>query len=145
MFLLFIKTNIFIINQILFLYVVRTPKIFEDLECKTPYMPQIEFVGFHYTVNALSIGYLLAYILVLLFLIKPLFKESVLAQFYESTFVQDLAFVGNVHSEKVIFTQVRRRVPKLSTVKSIKGGMWGWLKYTPRIGHLLDDFNSKKP
>jgi hypothetical protein len=37
------------------------------------------------------------------------------------------------------------RVPKPSTIKSIKGGMWGWLKYTPRIGQLLDDFNSKKP
>jgi hypothetical protein len=108
-------------------------------------MPQIEFVGFHYTVNAVSIGYLLAYILVMLFLIKPLFKEFILARFYLSTFAQDLAFVGNLHAEKVIFTQVVNRVPKPSTIKSTKGGMWGWLKYTPRIGQLLDDFNSKKP
>ena len=43
-------------------------------------MPQIEFVGFHYHITAVSIGYLLAYILVLLFLLK-MYKPRKLEHF----------------------------------------------------------------
>jgi hypothetical protein len=85
-------------------------------------MPQIEFVGFHYTVNLLSIGYLLAYILVLVFLLKPLFKEFVFAQLYRVTFGEDLAFVASSHSEKVIFSKVIDRVSKLPRIEPKKGG-----------------------
>jgi hypothetical protein len=43
-------------------------------------MPQIEFVRFHYNISAVSIGYLLAYILVLLFLLK-MYKPRKLEHF----------------------------------------------------------------
>jgi hypothetical protein len=90
-------------------------KVFKNRLLK---MPQLDFVGFHYAVNTLSVAYLSVYVVVLLFLLKPIFKEFFLFYKYPTTFLLCSMLLVTLYSEKVVFTSLPKLTPNLSELKA---------------------------
>jgi hypothetical protein len=95
-------------------------------------MPQLDFVSFHYIVNTLSIAYLSVYVVVLLFLLKPIFKEFFLFYKYPTTVLLSAMLLVTLYREKVVFTTLPRTTPNLSVLKAKVRKRWDTYKYIPR-------------
>jgi hypothetical protein len=95
-------------------------------------MPQLDFVGFHYTVNTLSVAYLSVYVVVLLFLLKPIFKEFFLFYKYPTTIILSAMLLANLYAEKVVFTSLPKTTPDLSELNAKVRKRWDSYKYIPK-------------
>jgi hypothetical protein len=63
-------------------------------------MPQLDFVSFHYIMNVLSGSYLLVYVIVLLFLLKPIFKEFLVLHTFPTAVVLEVMLLRASCREK---------------------------------------------
>ena len=114
-------------------------------------MPQMDFVGFHYAVNTLSITYLSVYVVVLLFLLKPIFKELFLFYKYPTTVLLSAMLLVTLHEEKVVFTSLPKTTPDLSVLEAKVRKRWDTYKYIPkrigvgRSGVLLSKYEVEYP
>ena len=66
-------------------------------------MPQIDFVSFHYIINALSFSYLFCYVGFTMFLLKPIFKELFCVPAYRTRVVLHVMLSRFVCEDKIIF------------------------------------------
>jgi hypothetical protein len=104
------------------------------------YMPQLDFVSFHYMINTLTFAYLFVYVITSLFFLKPIFREFYLFYSYPSILFFDVMSLVFLFSDKVIFTQLSRHVPVLSELTSKVRKRWEWYKYIPRMRHPRDPY-----
>lgn len=96
-------------------------------------MPQLDIISFHYLINSLGFSYLCVYVITLLFLLRPIFRECFFLYKYPSSVFLESMLLVPLYSEKVMFSIRPKRAPDLSAIKSIVRKQWDWLKYTPRI------------
>jgi hypothetical protein len=87
-------------------------------------MPQLDFVSFHYVFNTLSFSYLLLYVLAMLFLLKPIFREFFLLQTYPAYLFLEVMLLTSLHSDKVVFGALSQRTPSLRIIKSQVKKRW---------------------
>jgi hypothetical protein len=97
-------------------------------------VPQLDFVGFHYAINTLSLSYLSVYVVALLFLLKPIFKEFFLFYKYPTTVILSSMLLVTLFEEKVVFTSLPKTTPNLSKLIAKEKKRWDFYKYIPRRG-----------
>jgi hypothetical protein len=103
-------------------------------------MPQLDFVSFHYILNTLTFSYLFVYVVISLFLLKPIFKEFYLFSSYPTVLLLDVMSLVLLFSDKVVFTNLFRHVPELNILKAKVKKRWEWYKYIPKMRHLRDPY-----
>jgi hypothetical protein len=103
-------------------------------------MPQLDFVSFHYTINTLSLSYLFVYVLVSLFMLKPIFKEVFILYSYPTVLFLEVMLLVFLYSDKVVFTKLGRRTPHLDIMQCRVRKQWEWFKYIPKMQHQRDFF-----
>jgi hypothetical protein len=99
-------------------------------------MPQLDFVSFHYVLNTLSFSYLFVYVLVTLFLFKPIFKEFFFFFSYPTSLFLGVMLFFFLYSDKVVFTRFSSGNPNLLTLKNKIKKRWDWFQYIPKLRQL---------
>jgi hypothetical protein len=74
------------------------------------FIPQLDYIGFHYCLNGISISYLLAYTLLTMYLLKPIFTEFFLYFSYRSRLAQDTMLFSFSYSERLLPTKPNKAV-----------------------------------
>jgi hypothetical protein len=87
-------------------------------------VPQLEFVGFHYIIHAFGSSYLFVYVIVTLFLLKPIFKEFFFLPTLPAAVVLEVMLLDKTFSEKVLFSVTKWRTPSLISLQKQEISRW---------------------
>ena len=98
-------------------------------------MPQLDYVSFHYILNTLSYSYLFVYVMITLFLLKPIFNEFFLFYTYPTAVILGAMLLFLLYSDKVVFTALSKHTPDLRPIRAVVRKRWAWYKYIPRMRH----------
>lgn len=66
-------------------------------------MPQLDFVSFHYFLGSFHFFYLLVYILVTLFFLRPIFLGIFLKSSYKTRLILGAMLFPQLHQNKLLF------------------------------------------
>jgi hypothetical protein len=75
-------------------------------------MPQLDFIGFHYFLWVLFLGFLVFYVIVISFLLKPIFFSRFLTVFFLKRIIFYLFYSFSFYRKGVVLTSSNRRLSR---------------------------------